>query len=150
MVRPVFVLVVQAGTHRIARLSADSTDSALPQFIFRGRFAVARPWGGDIELARPEGFEPPTPRSVVSSNAQQHILTRSESNAYAVPIPCCCTLFPPVVETRMETIFVAVTWRAERAREFRVERYAGRDYRFGQRDSGRSSPVTSARAVRRY
>jgi hypothetical protein len=38
MVGLVVVLVVQAGIHKIARLSADSTDSALPQFIFRGLF----------------------------------------------------------------------------------------------------------------
>jgi hypothetical protein len=33
-------------------------------------------------LARPEGFEPPTPRSVVLSNPQQHVLTWNRSRVF--------------------------------------------------------------------
>jgi hypothetical protein len=58
-------LLVQVAIDRATKPRADSTENDLP-VIFHCPFSQAEKKG----MARPEGFEPPTPRSVVWCSVQ--------------------------------------------------------------------------------
>jgi hypothetical protein len=62
-------LLVQVEIERATRPRADSVESVLP-VIFHCPFSQAEEKKFELSMARPEGFEPPTPRSVVWCSVQ--------------------------------------------------------------------------------
>ena len=71
---------------------------------FKGKFIdVRRSMKG---LARPEGFEPPTPRFVERFGVEQAVTTKKTPYGQGFLLSCCCGVFWVVIGTDLVRIFI--------------------------------------------